>query len=202
MPFSLTSYLLGVGTVVGALAFSFGGGVLVTKTVKETRQVRRELSGSPALSRRPRPRPDSRTPATIRRRLPSPQPSRAPIQLPLLRQMRRWRDRNPKQQKTQSNRNQSNPSRRSGTSRQTSRSKRRRRRRGRWSARSNGPNIMPSERADHLRPPERSGRRLRIWTSPKGRAPNEPSSCSAAKNRISSVGKGGTSSRISTCSKC
>jgi hypothetical protein len=36
MPFSLTSYLLGVGTVVGALAFSFGGGVLVTKTVKET----------------------------------------------------------------------------------------------------------------------------------------------------------------------
>jgi len=37
MRFSLTSYLLGVGTVVGALAFSFGGGVLVTKTaVKET----------------------------------------------------------------------------------------------------------------------------------------------------------------------
>jgi hypothetical protein len=36
MPFSLTSYLLGVGTVVGALAFSIGSGALVTKTVKET----------------------------------------------------------------------------------------------------------------------------------------------------------------------
>jgi hypothetical protein len=37
MPFSLTSYLLGVGTVVGALAFGFGGGVLLTKTaMKET----------------------------------------------------------------------------------------------------------------------------------------------------------------------
>ncbi len=32
MPFSLGSYLLGVGTVVGALAFGFGGGVLMTKT--------------------------------------------------------------------------------------------------------------------------------------------------------------------------
>jgi hypothetical protein len=30
MPFSLGSYLLGVGTVVGALAFGFGGGVLLT----------------------------------------------------------------------------------------------------------------------------------------------------------------------------
>jgi outer membrane biosynthesis protein TonB len=37
MPFSLTSYLLGVGTVVGALAFGLGGGVLVTNTaVTET----------------------------------------------------------------------------------------------------------------------------------------------------------------------
>ncbi len=32
MPFSLTSYLLGVGTVVGALTLGFGGGVLLTKT--------------------------------------------------------------------------------------------------------------------------------------------------------------------------
>jgi hypothetical protein len=30
MPFSLGSYLLGVGTVVGALAFGFGGGLLLT----------------------------------------------------------------------------------------------------------------------------------------------------------------------------
>ncbi len=37
MPFSLTSYLLGVGTVVGALVFSFGSGVLVTNmAMKET----------------------------------------------------------------------------------------------------------------------------------------------------------------------
>jgi hypothetical protein len=38
MPFSLTSYLLGVGIVVGALAFGFGGGVLLTNTaMKQTR---------------------------------------------------------------------------------------------------------------------------------------------------------------------
>jgi len=37
MPLSLSSYLLGVGTVVGALAFGFGGGVLLTHTaLKET----------------------------------------------------------------------------------------------------------------------------------------------------------------------
>ena len=37
MSFSMTSYLLGVGTVVGALVFGFGGGVLLTKTaMKET----------------------------------------------------------------------------------------------------------------------------------------------------------------------
>jgi hypothetical protein len=36
MPFSMPSYFLGVGTVVGALAFGFGGGVLLTKTaIKE-----------------------------------------------------------------------------------------------------------------------------------------------------------------------
>src|SRR3954468_1688954 len=37
MPFSMMSYFLGVGTVVGALAFGFGGGVLLTKTaIKDT----------------------------------------------------------------------------------------------------------------------------------------------------------------------
>jgi hypothetical protein len=37
MPLSLGSYLLGVGTVVGALGFGFGGGVLLTHTaMKET----------------------------------------------------------------------------------------------------------------------------------------------------------------------
>jgi hypothetical protein len=37
MRFSMNSYLLGVGTVVGALAFGFGGGILLTKTaIKES----------------------------------------------------------------------------------------------------------------------------------------------------------------------
>jgi len=39
MPFSLSSYLLGVGTVVGALAFGFGGGVLLTKTAMKDNSV-------------------------------------------------------------------------------------------------------------------------------------------------------------------
>jgi hypothetical protein len=33
MPFSVSSYILGVGTVVGALAVGFGGGALLTNTV-------------------------------------------------------------------------------------------------------------------------------------------------------------------------
>ena len=33
MPFSLSSYILGVGTVVGALAIGFGGGAVLTNTV-------------------------------------------------------------------------------------------------------------------------------------------------------------------------
>ena len=37
MPFSMTTYLAGVGTVVGALALGFGGGVVLTNTaIKET----------------------------------------------------------------------------------------------------------------------------------------------------------------------
>ena len=37
MRFSMNSYLLGVGTVVGALAFGFGGGILLTQTaIKES----------------------------------------------------------------------------------------------------------------------------------------------------------------------
>src|ERR1700716_1454988 len=37
MRFSMNSYLLGVGTVVGALTFGFGGGVLLTRTaIKDT----------------------------------------------------------------------------------------------------------------------------------------------------------------------
>src|SRR5436305_5218012 len=37
MPFSMVSYFLGVGTVVGALALGFGGGIVLTKTaMKDT----------------------------------------------------------------------------------------------------------------------------------------------------------------------
>jgi len=32
MPFSMTTYFAGVGTVVGALALGFGGGVVLTST--------------------------------------------------------------------------------------------------------------------------------------------------------------------------
>jgi type IV secretory pathway VirB10-like protein len=57
--FSLPSYLLGVGTVVGALAFGFGGGVLLTKTamkdtpVAETRVERVKRADSPSAAPRP-----------------------------------------------------------------------------------------------------------------------------------------------------
>src|SRR5258708_6268697 len=59
MPFSLPSYLLGVGTVVGALAFGFGGGVLLTKTamkdipVAETRVERVKRADSSSAPPRP-----------------------------------------------------------------------------------------------------------------------------------------------------
>ena len=59
MPFSLSSYLLGVGTVVGALAFGFGGGVLLTKTamkdtaVAETRVERVKRADSPSAPPQP-----------------------------------------------------------------------------------------------------------------------------------------------------
>jgi hypothetical protein len=59
MPFSLSSYLLGVGTVVGALAFGFGGGVLLTKTamkdtpVAETRVERAKRADSPSAAPQP-----------------------------------------------------------------------------------------------------------------------------------------------------
>jgi len=61
MPFSLGSYLLGVGTVVGALAFGFGGGLLLTHTaMKESpaghtrvERLARTESDTPAARRVP-----------------------------------------------------------------------------------------------------------------------------------------------------
>src|SRR6201999_4274200 len=43
MPLSLSSYLLGVGTVVGALAFGFGGGVFLTHTTMKQTPVQTRL---------------------------------------------------------------------------------------------------------------------------------------------------------------
>jgi hypothetical protein len=52
MRFSMNSYLLGVGTVVGALAFGFGGGILLTKTaIKDT------PAGPSRMERAARPEP-------------------------------------------------------------------------------------------------------------------------------------------------
>jgi outer membrane biosynthesis protein TonB len=52
MRFSMNSYLLGVGTVVGALAFGFGGGVLLTKTA-----IKEQPSGPSRIERVARPEP-------------------------------------------------------------------------------------------------------------------------------------------------
>jgi hypothetical protein len=54
MRFSMNSYLLGVGTVVGALAFGFGGGILLTRTaIKDT------PAGPSRIERVTRPEPMS-----------------------------------------------------------------------------------------------------------------------------------------------
>jgi hypothetical protein len=52
MRFSMNSYLLGVGTAVGALTFGFGGGILLTKTaIKDT------PAGPSRIERAARPEP-------------------------------------------------------------------------------------------------------------------------------------------------
>ena len=53
MPLSLGSYLLGVGTVVGALAFGFGGGVFLTHTAMK------QTSGQTRLERVARAEPEA-----------------------------------------------------------------------------------------------------------------------------------------------
>ncbi len=52
MRFSMNSYLLGVGTVVGALAFGFGGGILLTKTA-----IKEQPAGPSRIERVARPEP-------------------------------------------------------------------------------------------------------------------------------------------------
>jgi hypothetical protein len=81
MPFSMPSYFLGVGTVVGALAFGFGGGVLLTRTaIKDTppnrieRAARAETPAAPQIAEAravPVPRAD---PSTVMQPAPEPAP--------------------------------------------------------------------------------------------------------------------------------
>lgn len=54
MPLNLGSYLLGVGTVVGALAFGFGGGVLLTHTA-----MKESPAGQSRVERLARAEPDT-----------------------------------------------------------------------------------------------------------------------------------------------
>jgi len=72
MPLSLSSYLLGVGTVIGALAFGFGGGVFLTHTA---------LKESPAaqtrVDRLARAEPEA--PAQAPAAQATPTPDRAPV---------------------------------------------------------------------------------------------------------------------------
>ena len=74
MRFSMNSYLLGVGTVVGALAFGFGGGILLTQTaIKDT------PAGPSRIERVARPEPMSpQVQVTEARAIPVPRADPAP----------------------------------------------------------------------------------------------------------------------------
>jgi hypothetical protein len=82
MPFSLGSYLLGVGTVIGALTFGFGGGVLLTNTA-----MKESPAGPTRIERlahaEPEPPAASPTPAA-QAALPSNQAAAAPNQVTAL----------------------------------------------------------------------------------------------------------------------
>jgi len=80
MRFSMNSYLLGVGTVVGALAFGFGGGVLLTNTaIKDT------PTGPSRIERATRQEPVPASPqvqVTEARAIPVPRPDPLPAAQP------------------------------------------------------------------------------------------------------------------------
>ena len=82
MRFSMNSYLLGVGTVVGALTFGFGGGIFLTKTaIKDT------PAGPSKIERAARPEPappqvqvtDAKAILVPRADLPAIQPAAEPV---------------------------------------------------------------------------------------------------------------------------
>jgi hypothetical protein len=73
MPFSMPSYFLGVGTVVGALTLGFGGGVLLTKTAIK------EPAGPSKIERAARAEPTPAAPAvTEAKAVPVPRADPAP----------------------------------------------------------------------------------------------------------------------------
>jgi len=74
MRFSMNSYLLGVGTVVGALAFGFGGGILLTKTA-----IKESPAGPSRIERAARPEPMSpQAQVTEAKAVPTPRVDPAP----------------------------------------------------------------------------------------------------------------------------
>jgi hypothetical protein len=83
MRFSMNSYLLGVGTVVGALAFGFGGGILLTKTA-----IKDQPAGPSRIERVARPEPappqvqSPQVQVTEARAIPVPRPDPAPAVQP------------------------------------------------------------------------------------------------------------------------
>jgi hypothetical protein len=80
MRFSMNSYLLGVGTVVGALAFGFGGGILLTKTA-----IKDSPAGRSRIERVARPEPAPAAPqvqVTDARAVPVPRVDPAPAVSP------------------------------------------------------------------------------------------------------------------------
>ena len=79
MRFSMNSYLLGVGTVVGALAFGFGGGILLTKTA-----IKESPAGPSRIERVARPEPASaQVQVTEARAVPVPRADPAPAVQPV-----------------------------------------------------------------------------------------------------------------------
>src|SRR5258708_10674367 len=80
MPFSMPSYFLGVGTVVGALTLGFGGGVLLTKTAIK------EPSGPSRMERAARAEPTPAAPVVTEAKAApraEPQPAVQPVPAPV-----------------------------------------------------------------------------------------------------------------------
>jgi type IV secretory pathway VirB10-like protein len=85
MRFSMNSYLLGVGTVVGALAFGFGGGILLTKTaIKDTPAGPSRIERVARQEAAPAAPPVQVTPVQVTeaRPIPVPRPDPAPAAQP------------------------------------------------------------------------------------------------------------------------